>query len=261
LPILFDAGNSSDPDGDELIQYLWQFDDGAQAIGAKVEKAYAGAGLFTITLTVTDARGASYSAQTICRVVPNNEPPVADAGGPYTGPVNQPIALDGGNSSDPDNDPLTYIKWSAATSDRSSSVTGSSVFDFDGDGSAEVVYADEYFLCIYRGTDDQVLFETPVGSRTRLELPVIADVDNDNNAEIVVAANNDLFHGPYHGILVFCDANDTWVNTRKIWNQHAYNVTNVNDDGTIPQYAAKTTGRPLTTSARTRSQSPSAVSI
>jgi hypothetical protein len=36
------------------------------------------------------------------------------------------------------------------------------------------------------------------------------------------------------GILVFRDMNDGWVNTRRIWNQHAYSVTNVNDDGTIP---------------------------
>ena len=30
------------------------------------------------------------------------------------------------------------------------------------------------------------------------------------------------------------DANDNWVNARRIWNQHQYHVTNVNDDGTIP---------------------------
>ncbi|NEQ95699.1 MAG: hypothetical protein F6K30_03040 [Cyanothece sp. SIO2G6] len=30
------------------------------------------------------------------------------------------------------------------------------------------------------------------------------------------------------------DRNDTWVSTRQIWNQHAYSINNVNDDGTIP---------------------------
>ena len=70
-----------------------------------------------------------------------------------------------------------------------------------------------------------------------MELPVIADVDNDNNAEIVVVANK---YGKIdnHGILVFGDTNDTWVNTRKIWNQHAYSITNINDDATIPRYMA-----------------------
>ena len=37
------------------------------------------------------------------------------------------------------------------------------------------------------------------------------------------------------GIRVYEDANDKWVRSRTIWNQHAYSVTNVNEDGTIPK--------------------------
>ena len=36
------------------------------------------------------------------------------------------------------------------------------------------------------------------------------------------------------GIRVYSDANDKWVRSRMIWNQHAYAVTHVNEDGTIP---------------------------
>lgn len=129
------------------------------------------------------------------------------------------------------------LLWTSKIRDWSSARTGSSVFDFEGDGSAEVVYADEQYLRIYRGTDGAVLFEKRVGSRTRIELPVIADVDNDNNAEIIVSSDDfSAYH--YHGVMVFGDANDTWVNTRKIWNQSAYCITNINDDATIPQYMA-----------------------
>jgi hypothetical protein len=39
---------------------------------------------------------------------------------------------------------------------------------------------------------------------------------------------------PRAGIEVLRDALDRWVPSRPIWNQHAYSVTNVNDDGTIP---------------------------
>jgi hypothetical protein len=40
-------------------------------------------------------------------------------------------------------------------------------------------------------------------------------------------------HG-LQGIRVYSDANDNWVRSRPIWNQHAYSVTNVSDTGTIP---------------------------
>ncbi|WP_250565987.1 DUF4114 domain-containing protein, partial [Adonisia turfae] len=126
------------------------------------------------------------------------------------------------------------VKWQKQTRDNSSNVTGSSVFDFDGDGQVEVVYGDELFLRIYNGSDGEVLYELPKSSGTTYELPVIADVDADGNAEIVAVANQLAGFGPQTGIFVIGDRNDTWVSTRQIWNQHAYSINNVNDDGTIP---------------------------
>jgi choice-of-anchor A domain-containing protein len=127
------------------------------------------------------------------------------------------------------------VKWSSPTQDLSSNVTGSSSFDFEGDGRAEVVYADETRLRIYDGATGAVRFSVPHSSGTTYEVPLVVDVDGDNNAEIVMASNNYAFPG-VAGIRVFRDRRDGWVNTRKIWNQHAYSVTNVNDDGTIPAH-------------------------
>lgn len=124
--------------------------------------------------------------------------------------------------------------WTSATKDWSSAATGSSVFDFDGDGKAEVVYSDEEQLRVFDGTTGNVLFSMPNTSRTLEELPVIADVDNDGHVDIVVVANNDLIASGNFGVRVFQDRNNSWVNTRKIWNQHGYKVTNINDDGTVP---------------------------
>lgn len=125
------------------------------------------------------------------------------------------------------------IKWSQPTQDISSQITGSSVFDFEGDGNAEIIYGDEVKLRIYRGTDGTVLWETPSSSGTLYELPVIADVDADGQAEIIKASNNYNMPGN-NGIQVYGDADRTWMPTRQIWNQHTYHITNVNDDGTIP---------------------------
>jgi len=52
----------------------------------------------------------------------------------------------------------------------------------------------------------------------------------------VNCANTQKTGAGRHGIWVYGDIDDGWVNTRKIWNQHAYSITNINDDGSVPQY-------------------------
>ncbi len=134
------------------------------------------------------------------------------------------------------------LLWHSTVSDSSSGATGSAVFDFDGDGAAEVVYNDQKYLRVFAGRDGTVLFETPNPSGTLWEYPVIADVDADGNAEIVVGRNQILGYGGSvgvysSGIFVFGDEADNWVPARRVWNQHAYHVTNVADDLSIPTVA------------------------
>ncbi len=130
------------------------------------------------------------------------------------------------------------VRWSAVTQDASSSVTGSSVFDFEGDGAAEVVYADEHDLWIYDGATGTVLMQAPdQASGTLFEYPVIADVDGDGSTEIIVGSN-DMWWPGWNGITVIGDADGSWAPARPIWNQHAYHITNVDDDGGIPRVQA-----------------------
>ena len=125
------------------------------------------------------------------------------------------------------------IRWSSPTQDYSSHTTGSTSFDFEGDGTAEIVYRDERYLRIYQGNNGTVRMQYPISSGTATDMPVVADVDNDGHAEIVVCADR-LYGGPSSGIHVFEDASDSWIATRTIWNQHSYHIDNVNDDATIP---------------------------
>lgn len=150
-------------------------------------------------------------------------------------------------------------KWKVPNHDLSSSVTGSSVFDFEGDGIAEVIYGDECFLWVYEGPTGKVRFATPHTSFTATEASVVADVDGDGRAEILMVSNGadpgpngwkcDVLpwnapdpvmgrpawvapkYGPaYRGIVAFGDRANGWVGTRTLWNQHAYHVTNICDD-------------------------------
>lgn len=131
------------------------------------------------------------------------------------------------------------ILWQASTQDHTSNLTGSTSFDFGGDGSLEIVYRDERRLRIFRGTDGAILFEVPISSNTWTEEPVVADVDRDGNAEIVVTSDRapDVAIPAGErtsGLFVFSDANDGWVPARGCWNQHAYSPDQIEEDGAIP---------------------------
>lgn len=146
-------------------------------------------------------------------------------------------------------------KWYAPTLDASSRKTGSSVFDFDGDGVAEAVYSDEYWLRVFDGRTGDVRYCECNTTGTLFEYPVIADVNNDGHAEIIVASNTllgdscptdrdldectmariaDGETAGTDGVRLFGGPLRDWVRSRRIWNQHAYHVTNVTEDGTIP---------------------------
>jgi hypothetical protein len=95
---------------------------------------------------------------------------------------------------------------------------------------------------IYDGPTGMPLFETCNTNGTLWEYPLVADVDNDGHADIVVASNS--YSGfncggtKTTGVRVFGDLEGKWVRTRRVWNQHGYMVTNVNESGAIPQVQA-----------------------
>ena len=128
-------------------------------------------------------------------------------------------------------------RWQRTVQDGSSNMTGATVFDLDGNGSAEVIYRDESFLRIYRGDDGTVLFEEAISSFTANEEPVVADVDGDGRAEILVTSDLatavDTAARTF-GLRVYGDAEDGWIGARKVWNQHAYVPEMIAEDGAIP---------------------------
>jgi hypothetical protein len=169
---------------------------------------------------IAAAGGSSYSVYDLARAGEDIVQPVGDA-------APQPGAV--------------FVRWSQATQDQSSNATGSSVFDFQGDGIAEVVYADECFMRVYSGIDGTVILEEPNSSATIHEYPLVVDVDADGNSEIVVVANDEVNHCTQHpgyearrGVFVYGDAFDRWVQTRRVWTSHTYHVTNTTSAGNAP---------------------------
>ena len=148
---------------------------------------------------------------------------------------------------DPPPDPgALYVRWTSPIEDVSSNSTGSSAFDFNGDGICEVIQGDECYLRVYDGEDGDVLFEADNPSPTIHEYSVVADVDGDGSTEMVVVAGDveaatsclDPGYAPRRGVFAYRDVDDRWVRTRPVWNSHTYHVTNAESRGTVPPVEA-----------------------
>jgi hypothetical protein len=118
------------------------------------------------------------------------------------------------------------VLWSAIAED-STSANNASVLDLNGDNIYEVAWnGKEQGFTIFNGLNGAVLFNEPlVNSFTGTDYPLFADTDGDGQAEVVVPA--------LRGIRVFGNG-AAWGPARPLWNQHAYHITNVNDDLSIP---------------------------
>ncbi|TIC81543.1 PKD domain-containing protein [Nocardioides sp. GY 10113] len=79
LTAQFDGAASSDADG-TVASYAWDFGDGATGSGQQAQHAYAAAGTYTVTLTVTDDKGATDSVSHDVTVSPAGESVVIPAG-------------------------------------------------------------------------------------------------------------------------------------------------------------------------------------
>ena len=131
-------------------------------------------------------------------------------------------------------EPDASIVWQATVSDLSGIAAGTA-FDFLGDGVAEAMYADESFMFIFDGTGTPLL-QIPRTSGTLSEYPVVSDIDDDGSAEVVVVSNQYPNRPASPTVQVIRDVMDRWIQARRIWNQHTYHVSNVREDGTIPQF-------------------------
>ena len=140
----FDGRGSYDPDGGELT-YSWAFGadaDPATAEGVMPFCIYSTRGTKTVTLTVTDDKGATAS-DTVTITVYN--PPVADAGDDQDVLVNETVNFDGSRSSDPDGGNLTY-SWDFGADATSADDTGdmpSCSYSTPGDKIVELTVTDD----------------------------------------------------------------------------------------------------------------------
>jgi len=146
--IAFDGTSSSDPDGDSLT-FSWDFGDGSTGSGSTPTHTYSWGDTFTVTLTVSDGNGGSDTGTSLATITEVNDVPTADAGGPYSGTVNEAITFDGSGSSDYDNQDGTILNdqtlnysWEFGDGDGGTGVSPSHTYTTEGPFTVTLVVND-----------------------------------------------------------------------------------------------------------------------
>lgn len=133
--------------------------------------------------------------------------------------------------------------WSVPHYDNSG-MTSLVLFDFNKDEIMEVVHRDQDNLRIMNcsgkshitGNDTLQcydLYSHIAVSSSFSEHAIIADVNNDGAAEIITTGLLQPSNLNANGSLLTF-GHPEWPSARPVWNQYAYNVTNVNEDLAIP---------------------------
>lgn len=129
------------------------------------------------------------------------------------------------------------LVWTVPNDDSTSGKIGVSAFDFTGNGIDEVLVQDQSKVRILDGRSGLALAEIANSTGSLWEFPVVADLAGDNDAELVIVANDyDERYSTNHGVYVYNSDDDgkPWKNATRIWNQHAFYLSNINQDGTLP---------------------------
>jgi PKD repeat protein len=186
LAVDFTSGGSTDPDG-TIAGYEWDFGDGSPvAAGPSPSHTFSTAGEYTVTLTVTDDRGATDTDTVVITVVANQAPTAVANADVQSGARPLTVSFSSSASVDPDgsivsyewdfgdgspvsNDPApTHVYdegvWQATltvtddlgATDTSAAITITAIVDDDGDGYSPPSDCDDSAASVNPGAGDQL---------------------------------------------------------------------------------------------------------
>jgi hypothetical protein len=105
--------------------------------------------------------------------------------------------------------------------------------DLDARVGYEIILYGSQGLSIIDGATLSVLSTfDDITSTNPYTSPIVADIDGDGSAEIVVPGSPKGEGSDTH-LYALGPASGRWARTRPVWNQHGYDPTTIRDDGTI----------------------------
>jgi len=128
-------------------------------------------------------------------------------------------------------------QWAFSHTDKSAN-TGVALCDLNGDGLVEIIHRDETHLRIIDGSSSipVEIASMPCESTTLYESPIVGDMLNNGSSQICTICGSLGSNGSSGRVTIFGSPDSLlpWAPGRKVWNQYAYHINNVNDDLTIP---------------------------
>jgi PKD repeat protein/uncharacterized protein YraI len=172
-PVTFDGSGSSGPN--PIVTYRWGFGDGSTANAVAVQKTYDAAGIYNVTLRVTDDQGLENEDTWQITIGEAPAGPTAPPGQPPQGPdaaisapsqgvVGQPITFDGSGSSGPN--PIVTYRWGFGDGSTANAVAVQKTYEAAG-----------IYNVILRVTDDQGLENEDTWQITIVEAPAPGAID------------------------------------------------------------------------------------
>lgn len=131
-----------DPGMNDTHTFQWNFGDGQTNTQKNPSHTYLDNGPYTVTVIVTDNNGGTGQAQITANV--RNVSPTAEAGGPYNGRIQQPVALSG-NATEPGTSDVLSYEWDA-DNDGIYELSGQNVnafFDSPGNHTVKLKVSDD----------------------------------------------------------------------------------------------------------------------
>jgi peptide/nickel transport system substrate-binding protein len=139
--IIFDGSKSNDPDGN-ITKWFWVFGDDTNGTGKTISHIYTKAGMYTVTLIVTDNEGATKTDTTTCVIKqPNRPPTIPTIEGPTNGTKNTMYTFTA-LSTDADNDTIQYtFDWGEPISVSSGFLPSGTIYTVNHSWATPGIYS------------------------------------------------------------------------------------------------------------------------
>jgi len=166
-------GTATDPDGDDIVAWHWDFGDGNTSNEQNPTHQYPNGGTFDVTLTVTDERGVTGEVTKTLEIEgpPNQPPEITELNAdPQNPAVDQDVDFEV-VVEDPDQPEGTAFDYAWDFGDETTSTTAAPTHSFDeaGEYTVEVTVTDS------QGATDTATIEISVGN----EAPTLTGVEAD----------------------------------------------------------------------------------